>query len=136
MPDFEGVWQVSRTIADARGPDGRFAGTATLLPNAEGLRYTETGQLTLGEASFTAERSYQWSVAGPNQIAIAFADGRPFHQFDLSRTPNALHDCPPDIYRVHYDFSPWPSWTCVWRVTGPRKDYEMTSTYSRLGVDP
>jgi hypothetical protein len=61
---------------------------------------------------------------------VLFADGRFFHRFDAEDpAPAAAHDCPPDLYRVRYDFRPWPRWQAEWRVTGPRKDYAMVSRY-------
>jgi len=43
--------------------------------------------------------------------------------------PAAEHDCPPDHYRVRYDFRSWPRWQADWRVRGPRKDYTLGSAY-------
>ena len=79
-----------------------------------------------------ARRVYLWRDAEPGAVAVTFDDGRPFHQFDLTGG-EARHACPPDTYRVRYDFSEWPVWTARWRVTGPRKDYLMTSRYRRPG---
>ncbi|MEM7732123.1 MAG: DUF6314 family protein [Pseudomonadota bacterium] len=131
--DFEGTWRVTRTIDDRLGPPGRFEGTTCLTPDAHGLHYIETGQLTLGDGpSFQADRSYLWRADG-RLIHILFSDDRPFHRFD----PNAggageRHLCAPDIYDVIYEFSQWPHWTTIWTVTGPRKDYVMTTEFSVL----
>ena len=45
------------------------------------------------------------------------------------RPPPPAHDCPPDSYRVRYDFRAWPRWQAEWRVTGPRKDYGIVSRF-------
>ena len=74
-------------------------------PIPSGLHYTETGQLTLIDTTFTAERTYLWSAPTPGQIALQFADQREFHSFALGPNPAAVHDCPPDTYRVAYDFT-------------------------------
>ncbi|MEM6587252.1 MAG: DUF6314 family protein [Pseudomonadota bacterium] len=132
LMDFEGTWRITRTIDDRLGPPGRFKGAAQFTPNEDGLRYSETGQLTLGEGpSFSATRTYLWRADGP-LIEVLFPDTSPFHRFD----PNAggageRHYCDPDIYDVIYDFSDWPHWATTWTVTGPRKDYTMRTQFTR-----
>ena len=133
LSDFAGRWSVSRVIMDRTGgPEGRFEGVAELTPDAQGLVYSETGQLRLGTAvPFHATRRYLWRADG-DAIQTFFDDGRPFHRIALGGVEaRDLHDCPPDIYRVLYDFSQWPRWTARWDVTGPRKDYLMVSDYAR-----
>ncbi len=95
-----------------------------------GLSYFETGKLTLpGHAPFTAERRYRWCEVD-GLVSVEFEDGRFFHSFDAT-TPEAQHWCDPDTYQVRYMFDEWPVWTSTWRVSGPRKDYEMVSSYQR-----
>ncbi|MCV2865348.1 DUF6314 family protein [Albidovulum sediminicola] len=131
LADFAGRWRIERDILDQRaGQQGRFEGTATFSPEGAGLRYAEEGSLTLGAgAPVRAVRDYLWAEAG-GRIAVAFADGRPFHDF-APDDPGATHFCAPDHYEVRYDFSRWPDWTAEWTVRGPRKDYTMVSRYSR-----
>ncbi len=114
------------------GQTGRFTGTATLTADGPGLTYDETGTLTLGpNPPLQATRRYLWRTDEP-RIAVLFADGRPFHSFaPAAPTPAADHWCDPDSYRVAYDFTRWPDWTATWDVTGPRKDYRMTTRYRR-----
>ena len=92
----------------------------------------EEGWLALpgGGAPLRATRRYLWA-ADAAWLEVRFEDGRPFHTvpLDVAR-PEAAHDCAPDVYRVAYDFADWPRWRAVWRVTGPRKDYVMTSDYA------
>lgn len=129
LTDFAGEWQIRRRIEDRHaGQEGRFEGVARLA--ADGV-WHETGTLEIGGARFPAERRYLWSEAEEG-IAVAFADGRPFHQFSAD-APEAVHWCAPDDYRVCYDFTRWPVWRAEWRVSGPRKDYTMRSEYSRVG---
>lgn len=130
---FAGHWDVDRTIEDVRaGATGRFTGHARFAPVPEGLRYREEGTLTLGDAApVTATREYLWRDGGGGVIEVLFGDGRFFHRFLPDETdPGDSHDCPPDLYRVRYDFSRWPRWRAEWRVTGPRKDYAMVSRFS------
>ena len=128
IPDlaaFEGHWQIDRMIEDRRaGQTGRFTGTGLFRPDAGGLIYEERGRLTLGAARFEAERRYFWRV-GDGGIDVCFEDGRFFHRIG----PKAVHWCDPDDYHVTYDFGDWPRWQAAWQVTGPRKDYVMTSIY-------
>lgn len=144
LEDFTGDWLLSREIAQADGSIARFEGRACFAPDAQGLAYHEEGVLHLpGQAPIRGSRAYLWR-SGPEGIRVLFADGRPFHDFLPQGAPaegahnavEASHWCDPDDYRVRYDFSGWPRWRSVWRVRGPRKDYEMTSHYSREGCPP
>ncbi len=132
--DFQGRWDLRRTIADNRnGHHGRLVGQA-IFTGAGGpqLTYDETGTLTL-EAGTTLEatRRYLWDFRS-GDVIVTFADGRPFHQFVPSgHAAGTDHPCGEDFYTVRYDFTCWPEWTAVWTVKGPRKDYVSTSTYQR-----
>ena len=133
LADLRGRWRLSREIADARaGLTGRFEGTCTFTPDAEGLRQVEEGVLHFGAAPpMRAGRVYLWR-AQPEGLEVLFEDGRPFHQL----SPDLLSDrhlCDPDTYDVTYDLSRWPDWTQAWRVTGPRKDARITSRFQPLG---
>lgn len=135
---FSGHWRIGRDIADeAVGTTGRFTGTALFRPASEGLRYREEGVIRLGtNAPLAATREYLWVDAGEDRIELRFTDGRFFHDFDArDATPCAAHDCPPDHYRVCYDFTAWPHWQAEWRVRGPRKDYRLLSVYVPAGQD-
>ena len=68
---------------------------------------------------------------GPGGIDVAFGDGRPFHRVGPGAQAVAAHDCPPDDYRLRYDFGAWPLWSVRWRVTGPRKDYRALTYHVR-----
>ncbi|RVT84604.1 trigger factor [Rhodobacteraceae bacterium CCMM004] len=131
MAGLEGRWRLSRRIDDRAGDQsGRLSGTATWTRDGDLWRQDEAGTLHLGAAPpLTATRSYLWRADGA-RVAVAFADGRPFHAFDPAR-PTARHDCAPDVYRVAYDLADPDDWTAVWEVRGPRKDYTMTSCYTR-----
>lgn len=144
LADFIGDWRLAREIVQADGMVAQFTGQARFTPLGAGrLRYHETGRLCLpGAAPMQAERSYLWAAEGEGageegageEIAVFFADGRPFHRFSPGApgaTPEAAHLCPPDHYRVAYDFRHWPSWSAHWQVAGPRKAYSLTSRYCR-----
>jgi len=61
---------------------------------------------------------------------VRYKDGRPFHDF-LADRPEATHVCGEDRYRVSYDFAA-DTWLSRWQVSGPAKDYVMTTRYRRL----
>ncbi len=135
LQSFAGRWRLDRTIDDRRaGRTGRLAGEARFDPVDGGLAYVEDGTLAFpGSAPMQATRRYLWRSAGGGIVEVAFGDGGFFHRFDLGvPAPEATHDCPPDLYRVRYDFRAWPDWRAEWRVTGPSKDYGIVSAYARL----
>lgn len=111
---------------------GHVSGNAVISGTDTAARYDETGTMDLaGSPPLRATRSYLWS-AMPGAIAVSFTDGRDFHRIALDgATADAQHWCDPDDYRVAYDFTAWPRWTSDWRVTGPRKEYRMVTTYER-----
>ena len=128
---FEGTWQLQRRIEDRRaGQTGHFTGHARFDRDGEGLHYREEGVLHLpGAQPMAATREYLWRAEG-DSIVIDFPDGRAFHRIGPQQSGDT-HWCDPDTYRVAYDFTAWPRWTAVWTVSGPRKDYTMTSAFCR-----
>lgn len=130
LADFAGDWQMARSVDDRRGPPARFTGTARFRPDAQGLRVTEEGVMSVDNTQYSASRVFLWR-ARDDGIVVLFSDGRPFHQFRPAGLVAAAHWCDPDQYDVTYDFTRWPVWTSEWRVRGPRKDYVMRSTYRR-----
>ena len=135
LSDFAGEWRIERQIKDHLAGDTlKFSGTASFTPEDDALRYLETGILQRsGQADMTASQRYLWRQT-EGGIEVFFADGRFFHRLESAEQANAVHDCPPDFYRVAYDFSDFSRWNSRWRVTGPRKDYEMTSVYCRAAA--
>ncbi|WP_299659840.1 DUF6314 family protein [uncultured Ruegeria sp.] len=132
IDDFQGVWSLTRVIRDARASQVIHAdGKAELQHDARGLIYDETVTLRIpGQPAMTGTRRYFWRDAG-DQIAIHFDDDRYFHGLRLGQTRSEdHHDCPPDSYDAHYDFSGWPRWTVRWTVSGPRKSYDMETKYA------
>ena len=131
LNDFEGNWALERQVSNAIGPDAVFAGHARFVPDEEGLILTEEGRMTIeGQVPMQGVRRYLWRQEGAD-IVVLFDDGRYFHRFPPDGTPEAGHDCAPDVYKVAYDFTAWPVWTARWQVVGPRKDYLMKSRYAR-----
>ncbi len=132
LSDFEGSWRLERLIRDARaGQIVQADGSAVLRRAGDGLVYDETVTLRIpGQPAMTGTRRYLWRDAG-GRIAIHFADERYFHALHLGQArAEDHHDCPPDSYDAQYDFSGWPRWTVRWKVSGPRKSYEMETKYT------
>lgn len=135
--DFEGVWQLDRRIEDrAAGAEMSLSGTAEFRADGSGrLAYAEAGDLVLpGGHVLWAERHYSWQF-GAEGVAVAFDDGRPFHDFvPEGEVEGSPHPCGADLYRVHYDFTAWPVWRAIWEVSGPRKSYRSESRYAPAGA--
>ena len=139
--DFlSGEWDLARRISDHRtGQVGTFRGTASYRPSAESgsgrtLAYTESGELRLGGRRGPASRSLLVVDAGDGTADIRFADGREFYRLDLrSGTCAAEHPCRADLYNVTVTRLSPDCYAETWRVTGPAKDYELRTTYTRSG---
>lgn len=133
---LEGQWALRRSIVHATGARQRFEGTARFAWDGDILRQDEAGELhgLPGGQPIRGTRRYLWRQAG-GRIEVLFPDMRPFHSIPLGDPrPDATHHCPPDIYRVAYDFADPAAWTATWRVEGPRKSYVMESDFRRIGA--
>ena len=135
LQDFLGEWEIIKLIQDNKGQSsGNFSGLAQFKNQDDRTAlYHEIGTLKLNSGqSLMAERRYRWLQESNGQVAVQFEGGRPFHLVDLNESrPSGHHFCDPDSYQVEYDFSDWPNWKSIWRVTGPRKDYVMHSEFRR-----
>jgi hypothetical protein len=138
VPDLKeflwGNWNVDRLVIDhARTTTGRLRGKATFRPSGLDLLYEERGTLVFGEHCGQAEQTCRYDFPeGDGRALVRFREGRPFHELDLSTGQDrARHDCPPDIYDgVFLALGP-DAWRTEWKVTGPRKDYDLVTTYNR-----
>lgn len=127
LSDFEGRWRLSREIVHGDGTQARFTGLAAWQVQGDGMLYSEIGRLEMaGAQPMSAERRYVWDA----DLNVYFDDGRFFHRVPAAGGKTD-HWCDPDQYDVSYDFDPWPVWSCVWTVKGPRKDYRLRSHYVR-----
>jgi len=138
VPDLReflsGSWSLDRLVTDhARTTIGRFRGKATFRLSGPDLLYEETGTLIFGEHRGQAGQTYRYDFPdGDGRALVRFRDGRPFHDLDLSTGHDRpRHACPPDIYDgVFLALGP-AAWRTEWKVTGPRKDYDLVTAYSR-----
>jgi hypothetical protein len=138
--DFlSGDWNVVRRINDhSSGQVGSFRGTASFRPCAESrprtLVYTESGELRLGSHRGPAGRRLLVLDPGDGTVDVQFADGREFYRLDLRLGACAAeHPCRADQYDVTVTRLSADSYAETWRVTGPAKDYELQTTYTRTG---
>lgn len=133
LKDLEGVWLLDRQIQHADGAVFEFSGHASFVWQGNELKQTEEGMLRAanGSSEMKATRSYIW-VESDRGIDVLFEDRRFFHSFRFDTVAaEAGHFCDPDQYDVSYDFSNADDWRSVWRVSGPKKSYTMTSRFRR-----
>ena len=125
LDGLQGRWLVLRALRHADGTRATFRGEARW----DGGTCEESGELRLGAAAMPARRATRWAAEG-GRLLVRFEDGRPFHAV----AGEAEHRCPPDLYRIGYDFALWPAaFACRWTVRGPRKDYRALTRYRRAG---
>ena len=125
-----GQWSLVRKIRHADGRENSLIGNAAFTRSGPRLIQEESGLLQLDDQALEARQRLVWTQDGP-LLRVHFADMRPFHEIPTGvADPEAVHDCPPDRYRVAYDFARWPIWRSAWTVIGPHKDYIMNSTYT------
>lgn len=133
-----GRWRAERAITDFRsGIPGTFTGTAsfTRLGDTGGLAYQEEGELIFGLHRGPASRSLLYRPAPDGAVAVQFADGSEFYRLDLrSGSCQAEHPCRDDRYFGTVRLLGPHAFTEEWRVTGPGKDYVMTTTLTRIGT--
>ena len=131
MADFTGcLWVISRYIIDHTA-DAKLIFTGRC--EVSDAWYQETGKMVLPDGqALSSIRRYRWDATSEG-VDVHFDDGRFFHRIDLAHAaPQDRHFCDPDDYAVSYVFTQWPIWTSLWKVKGPRKNYEMHSSYQKL----
>ncbi|MBO0836070.1 MAG: hypothetical protein J2P28_11195 [Actinobacteria bacterium] len=135
-----GDWDVVREIADHRsGQAGKFRGRASFRPAGNRTRhgvldFTEEGELWFGEYSGPASRSLRYRGRSDGSADVYFADGREFYRVHLGfGSCHAVHRCRADRYKVIVTMLSADSFSEIWRVTGPAKDYDLTTVYTRAG---
>lgn len=132
-----GSWRVERSVRDlASGETGHFTGTTDFSrSDGGGLLHFESGTFTWQGVPRPAERTLRF-LPGPSPATadVRFADGRPFHDLDLTSGRHiADHPCSADLYRGEFTVHDRDHWRSVWRVGGPAKDLVLTTDYAREG---
>ena len=136
---LDGDWEVERRISDRRsGQDGVFSGTARFRPAGDSARCSSTPKtVNCGSAATAARpgRSLIYRGREDGGADVRFADGREFYRLDLrSGTCEADHPCRADHYHVTVTRLSADCFTETWQVAGPDKDYELETTYRRVGT--
>lgn len=137
---LRGHWQVERAITDfAAGQSGSFAGVAVCDWAGDGpagvLSYVEQGELRFGGHRGPASRSVLYARGPDGAVDVRFVDGRPFYRLDLrSGSWAAEHPCGADNYVVTVRILGPDTYLERWRVSGPGKDYVMTTTMTRISA--
>ncbi|KUM71204.1 DUF6314 family protein [Streptomyces curacoi] len=130
-----GSWRVERSVRDlAGGEDGEFSGTTVFSPlDGGGLLHHESGTFVWRGVPRPAERTLRFLPGDtPGTADVRFADGRPFHDLDLTSGRHiADHPCSADRYRGEFTVRDADHWRTVWRVRGPAKDLVLTTDYAR-----
>lgn len=129
-----GNWEVDRIVIDrALAMTGGLQGQATFRHRAAGLLYEEHGTLTFGEHHGRAEQSYLYEFPeGDRRASVRFRDGRAFYELDLSRGQDHVrHVCGTDVYDGVFIALSSTAWQSEWKVSGPRKAYDLLTTYTR-----
>ncbi|MET8943713.1 DUF6314 family protein [Streptomyces sp. NPDC004542] len=137
LAHLAGRWHVERSVRDpASGDEGAFRGTTVFGPLAGGgLLHEESGTFTWRGVPRPAERTLRFLPgAVPGTADVRFADGRPFHDLDLTSGRHvAEHRCAADLYRGEFTVLDADHWRTVWRVGGPAKDLVLTTDCTRAG---
>ncbi|MGV9452675.1 DUF6314 family protein [Streptomyces sp. NPDC003635] len=132
---LRGSWRVRRSVRDhASGERGEFSGTTVFGPlDGGGLLHEESGTFVWQGVARPAERTLRFLPgSGPGTADVRFADGRPFHDLDLTTGRHiADHPCAADLYRGEFTVLDADHWRTVWRVRGPAKDLVLTTDYAR-----
>lgn len=135
-----GIWAVERTLLDnAKGTRGTFTGTTTFTPDDAGrLAWVEAGTAAWAVSkgpSFEGPASREYLLepgAAPSGLSVLFADGRPFHELDLTTGfCTAEHWCPPDNYRIRFAVRSADVIEYSWEVRGPVKDQLLSTVLRR-----
>ncbi|MFJ4327251.1 DUF6314 family protein [Streptomyces tricolor] len=137
LAHLAGRWRVERTVRDlASGAEGRFTGTTVFSAlDGGGLLHEESGTFTWQGVARPAHRTLRFLPGPtPGRADVRFADGRPFHELDLTAGRYvADHPCAADLYRGEFTVRDADRWRTVWRVGGPAKDLVLTTDYVREG---
>ena len=137
MARLAGSWSLDRVIAG----EGRMQGLATFAPlDAESLAYREQGRLRLlNGTELEAMREYVFHKADRG-FDVFFKETPPrlFHTIELAASDggalrgSASHLCNLDHYQSTYTFRDDGGFVIRHVVSGPRKDYTMVTTYTRV----
>ena len=126
-----GSWRLDRVIDDRlSGLTSHIEGRLSLAPfSPDRIRWEEQGRWHQPGGDVDVRRGL-WLVRDRETGAwwVRFEDDREFHPW--APDEHVVHPCGADTYRGIVSGTP-DQWTVRWDVTGPRKDYVMTTRLSR-----
>ena len=124
-----GRWRMSRVVDDRReATHSTISGWLDLTPVAtDRIRWEESGRWHRPEVDVEVRRAL-WLVRQARGWWVLFEDGRDFHPWLPG--DHIVHDCRPDTYGGLVSGTP-EHWSVRWDVTGPEKDYSMTTVLVR-----
>ena len=124
-----GSWSFERVIDDRLGPTRQVAGTTELTRQDDGrVRWSETGTMTWDGGATEVFRTL-FVEARDDGWWVTFDDGRDFHPWSIDQ--QVVHPCGADTYTGRITMDEPQAWTIVWTVSGPAKDYTMTTRLTR-----
>lgn len=120
-----GKWQFDRHVVDRKS----------------GISHTAQGQLQVTQSTwqesgimdttthFTLSYGLQFQENG---ITVTFPDGQLFYTLDtITENAPIEHLCGDDVYRGQWIYTNANSFTLIWHVIGPKKNYTMTTHYQK-----
>jgi hypothetical protein len=131
---LRGRWRVERLITDhATGMTGRFDGTADFAETEPGtLEYREQGELRFGTYRGEASRRLIYRARPDGTADVYFGDGRDFYHLDPGPGRwTGQHPCGRDHYALTAERLGPATFRERWQVSGPDKDYELSTTLTR-----
>ena len=131
---LSGCWRIDRSMLDRRASAcGSMSGQARFSPDGSWLTYREWGKLSFGNYEGAAEQRYDLEFSSSTDRALVrFRDGRRFHLLDLSEgITEVTHVCGADFYAGRFVALDHQHWQSAWEVSGPRKDTQIITLYSR-----
>lgn len=125
-----GSWTLTRTIDDRCGAEtSTVQGTTDLGAEPDGrVRWSESGTLSRGDLSLPVSRTLFVEPRDGGWF-VTFEDGRDFHPW--APGSEVVHPCAADTYVGRIELVDPDRWTVEWHVTGPAKDYTMSSSLTR-----
>lgn len=130
-PQLVGTWLLERQIHDFHhNRHGYASGIAEMNLAPDGsVAWLEYGDLKYDERVTQFRRLLELRQDSDDEWGVWFENGTWFH--DWSAT-DFVHTCSPDRYAGRVRISSESSWTLTWQVSGPSKEYTLTTTYKRV----
>lgn len=130
--DLAGTWRFDRDVEDRLGPTRRVHGTTTIVVEDAGrVRWNETGTMTWDGGETPVFRNLVVKRR-PGGWWVTFEDGSDFHPWSVGE--QVVHPCGADTYEGRIEVDSDDAWTVVWVVSGPAKDYTMTTRLTRAAA--